>query len=287
MKQTKTILVTGASGFIGSAMAAALRREGYEVREFAGDVRSPEDWEKQIVEGVVVLQLAGVRSETDIDFAVNAVGTQNLFRAAAKTGRLPAKVVFGSSQAVYMGCRPPFSELDRPKPTTVYGKSKLAAERAAIEAGKHLTIPVVVLRYSTVLGPGIRKESGMSGPLVAWVQAGLSGKPIRVHQDGKQTRDYIHINDAVAANLLAVERLPAGVYNVGGARPIRLAALAEWVRRATGGSSTIEIAGGKASAADPRAMVSDSTKLRSFGWKPERSAKQAVEEYVRGRQQMA
>jgi len=287
MRQHQTILVTGANGFIGLATAAALRRRKYEVREFVGDVRDLQDWERQLSRGVVVMHLAGVRTETDLDFAVNTVGMQNLFMAAAKTGRLPGKVVLGSSQAVYMGCRPPYMEHMRPKPTTIYGESKLAAERVAIGEGKRLHIPVVVLRYSTVLGPGVRKESSMSGPLVAWVQASLSGKPIRVHQDGRQTRDYIHIVDVVTANLLAVERLPAGVYNVGGARPIRLAVLAEWVRRATGGRLTIEITGGKASAVDPRAMVSDTTKLRSFGWKPGRSAKHAVVEYVRGRELIA
>ncbi len=66
------------------------------------------------------------------------------------------------------------------------------------------------MRYSTVLGPGIRKGSNMSGPLENWVKAGRGEKAIRVFQDGEQTRDYVHVDDVVSANLVAVKKLKKG-----------------------------------------------------------------------------
>ncbi|OGY18997.1 MAG: hypothetical protein A2786_00985 [Candidatus Chisholmbacteria bacterium RIFCSPHIGHO2_01_FULL_52_32] len=282
MKKNISVLLTGAHGFIGLHTEEALRTGGYSVRDFAGDVRSRSDWEANISGGEVVVHLAGIRTETEADFAVNTQGTENLFVTAVKTGRLPAKVVLGSSQAVYLGLQPPFSEDQTPSPTTIYGKSKFFAERAAREVGKRMGIPVVILRCSTVLGAGIREESGMSGPLAQWVRAGFAGKPIRVNRDGMQRRDYVHVDDVAAANVLAAERLPEGIFNVGGQRRVRLLTLAGWVKQATGGRSVIKIAGGKASAADPREMLSDINKLCGYGWKPRRTAKEAVAEYVMG-----
>ena len=203
-----------------------------------------------------------------------------MFIAAQRSNKLPKKVILASSQAVYLGCKKPFKEDMKPKPTTTYGRSKLKAEKVAQEWSKKLGIPLVTLRYSTVLGPGVREKSGMSGPLTVWTRAGLVGKPIKVFQDGKQTRDYIHVDDVVAANLLAVKKLPEGIYNVGGGKEIELIDFANWVKNATGKKSKILIVGGKASPSDPRHLFSDTKKLRSYGWKPRKTVRQAVEEFV-------
>lgn len=283
MKKKTPILVTGAAGFVGLHTAKALVEEGYMVREFAGDVRSVADWKANLAGGEVVVHLTGVRTETKADITVNTRGTQNLFLASQATGRLAEKVVLASSQAVYMGCRSPFTERMALKPTTIYGKSKLEAEKLALVEGRRLGIPVVILRYSTVLGAGIRQGSSMSGPLAQWTRAGLSGEPIRVNQDGKQTRDYVHVDDVVVANLLAIARIPSGIFNVGGGKRVPLMTLAQWVKRATGERSTIEIVGGGASSSDPKEMFSNINKLRKLGWRPVRTAKAAVEEYVRER----
>lgn len=281
MHKKAQILLTGGRGFIGSHTLKLFRRKGYEVRLFSGDIRRVQDWEQAIVGDEVVLHLAGVRAESEKDFSVNTRGTENLLLAMKPGGRVVKKIVYGSTQAVYMGCKPPFTEQMGLKPTTVYGKSKLEAEKVLLRKGKKLGIPVVILRYSVVLGPGIRRKSNMSGPLRHWVEAGLAGKPIKVFQDGKQTRDYVHVEDVAKANLLAARRLPEGIYNVGGGRRISVGDLAKWVREATGKRSRIEITGGEANASDQREMFSDIGKIESFGWRPKKSAQEAVEEYVK------
>lgn len=276
------VLLTGGTGFIGSHTYSKLLTRGYKAFLFKGDVRKMGDWEKNLEKEVdVVIHLAAVRAKTEKDFEGNVKGIENLFMAAQRLNKLPKKVILASSQAVYMGCKKPFKEDTKPKPTTIYGRSKLKAEKVAQKWSKKLEIPLIILRYSTVLGPGVREKSGMSGPLIVWTRAGLAGEPIRVLQDGKQTRDYIHVDDVVAANLLAVKKLPKGIYNVGGGKEVKLIDFAKWVKDVTGKKSEILIVGGKVSPSDPQHLFSDTLKLESFGWRAEKTAREAVCEFVK------
>lgn len=275
------VLLTGDTGFIGNHTYSKLLKRECKVFLFKGDVRKVEDWEKNLEKEVdIVIHLAAARTETKKDFEINIKGTENLFIAAQRSKKLPKKVILASSQAVYMGCKKPFKEGTKPKPTTTYGRSKLKAEKVAQKWSKKLEIPLVILRYSTVLGPGVREKSGMSGPLTVWTRAGLTGESIRVLQDGKQTRDYIHVEDVVAANLLAAKKLPKGIYNVGGGKEVKLIDFAKWVKDATGKKSEILIVGGRANLSDPRHLFSDTKKLRNYGWKSRKTIRQAVEEFV-------
>ncbi len=276
------VLITGGTGFIGKQTYSKLLTRGYKVFLFKGDVAKTGDWKKNLEKDVdVVVHLVAVRAKTKKNFEVNVKGTENLFIAAQRSNKLHKKVILASSQAVYLGCRKPFKEDIKPKPTTTYGRSKLKAEKVAQKWSKKLGISLVILRYSTVLGSGIREKSGMSGPLTVWTRAGLVGKSIRVFQDGKQTRDYIHVDDVVAANLLAVKKLPKGIYNVSGDKEIKLIDFAKWVKDATGKKSEILIVGGKASPSDPQHLFSDNLKLESFGWRAEKTAREAVYEFVK------
>lgn len=275
------ILLTGGSGFIGSHTHSKLLARGYKVFLFKGDIRKVGDWKKNLKEKIkIVVHLAAVRRETERDFDVNVRGTENLFIAAQGLNKLPKKVILASSQAVYMGCKIPFKESMKPVPTTTYGRSKLELEKMAQKWGKKLGIPLVILRYSTVLGPGVRKKSKMSGPLFRWTQAALAGESIKVFQDGQQSRDYVHVDDVASANILAVESLKGGIYNVGGNKEIRLIDFANWVADATRAKSKVLVVGGKASPSDPRHLFSDTQKLRRYGWKPKKTAKEAVSEFV-------
>lgn len=277
---SKKILITGGTGFIGARTVRALKKKDHEVVLFKGDVRKVGDWEKNLKGSETVLHLAAVRTETKKDFDVNVTGTENLFKAITRLNKLPKRVILASSQAVYMGCRIPFKESTKPVPTTVYGKSKLESEKVAQKWAKKLKTPLIILRYSTVLGPGVRKKSHMSGPLFTWTQAGLAGKSIKVFQDGKQTRDYIHVDDLVLANIFAIESLTSGIYNIGGDKKVRLIDFANWVAEATGAESEVLIVGGEAGPSDPRHLFSNTEKLKKYGWKPKKTVKQAVYEFV-------
>ena len=275
------VLLTGGTGFIGSHTHSKLSARGYKVLLFKGDVRKVGDWKKNLEKEVdVVVHLAAVRTKTKKDFDVNVKGVENLFIAAQQLNKLPKKAILASSQAVYMGCKIPFKERMEPVPTTTYGRSKFESEKVAQKWSKKLGIPLVILRYSTVIGPGVKKKSKMSGPLFIWTEAGLSGEPIKVFQDGEQTRDYIHVDDVAAANLLAAKKLPEGIYNVGGGKMITLLSLAKIIRDATKTKSRIVITE-KFSKSDPRHLLSDITKLESLGWRPRKGVKEAVYEFVK------
>lgn len=276
----KKVLITGGKGFVGGHTCKALLKKGYEVFVFDGDVRKVGDWERNLVKSIdVVLHLVAVRTETEKDFEVNIKGTENFFKTVAKLSQKPKKFILASSQVVYIGKKPPFRESMKVKPQTIYGKSKYQAEVISQEYGNKFGIRVIILRYSTVLGSGVKEKSNMSGPLYLWTKAALKGDDIKVFQDGKQTRDYVHVDDVVLANIMAVEKNVGGVFNVGGGREIELLSLAKMVKKVTGSKSKIVITE-KYSKTDPRQMFSNIAKLENLGWKPKKSTKQAVYEFV-------
>lgn len=300
------ILVTGGTGFIGSKTAEALRKAGYDVRLFRGDVKNVDDWERALPGVDIVFHFAGIRTETEKDFEVNARGTENLFAAIARLrigssqlspgrslyshlpgGRMPkawkvgsGRVILASSQAVYSGNKPPYVETMQGEPITVYGKSKYEAEKIALQKGRKLGIEIVILRYAAVLGSGIREKSNMSGSMARWVKAGLLGNDIVVYKDPNRIRNYVHIDDVVSANLLAVDQLPGGLYNVCGDEKIKLIDLAHMIQKATGGKYNVKVVSVELPIGDAGDQTAENKKLKKFGWKPIHTIGDAVREYV-------
>lgn len=264
---SKRVLITGGTGFIGSHTADKLRQLGYQCKMFTGDVRKLADWQKALAGIDVVFHAAGIRTETDQDFAVNTDGVKNMFEVIGKLKYPLQKVVLISSQAAV-------------KPDSIYGQSKHQAEQIAQQMGQKLKIGVVILRYSPVLGSGIREKSNMSGPLVNWVKAGLKGEPILIYQDPFRKRNYIHINDVVEANILAIEKLKKGIYNVVGGKAITLMELAKIIKKVTGNKSQIKVVPHQLKKSEKGDQLVSISKLKKFGWQPKGSIKQAVKDFV-------
>ncbi len=295
------VLVTGATGFVGAKTVEALRHAGYGVRLFRGDVRNIVDWEKNLQDVDAVFQLAGIRTETEKDFAVNTKGAENLFTAIKNRSLLALqgetlqtlqksfserssvkRIVLVSSQAVYSGNRLTYEEsMQVVHPITMYGKSKYEAEKIAQKEGEQLGIDVVIFRYAAVLGSGIREKSNMSGSLARWVKAGIVGEPILVYKDPNRIRNYVHIDDVVSANLLAIDTLPSGIYNVCGDEEIRLLDLAEMIKKITGNISEVRVASVPLASGDNGDQTASNEKLKRFGWKPKKTIEEAVDAYVK------
>ncbi len=166
-------LVTGASGFIGSHLAEALLCKGYDVRCLVrsrskirwletlcvelkeGDCLRPDTLEEAVKGCDYIFHLAGITKacrENDF-FCVNVDGTRNLVEVARRYGDKLKRFVFVSSLAA-VGPSPdgrPLTEEDEPHPVSVYGRSKLEAERIVLEASQHM--PVTVIRPPAVYGP--------------------------------------------------------------------------------------------------------------------------------------
>lgn len=274
------ILITGSTGFIGSHTYMAFKHQGIEISKFNGDITNEVDWKENLLDDYILYLIAGTRTEKTEDFNVNSNSIAALFNAIKQTQRKPHKIVLASSQAVYIGNSAPFFETDIPCAITVYAQSKLKGENNLIRFCQENGIPFVILRYSTVLGRGIRPKSNMSGPLIAWLNASIQREPIKVFQDGEQTRDYIHVDDVVQANLLSVT-LPEGIYNVGGGNDIKLIELAKITKNALNSNSEIVVVGGEATDSDPKRMFSDTQKLMKFGWSPKKSVESAVYSFLK------
>lgn len=171
-----TMLVTGATGFVGRALTARLLAEGRAIRVAArrrgeynaptvviGDLAGDVDW-SEAVEGVdTVIHLAGrahilgreARSDSSF-LRVNVDATRSLAQASAVAG--VRRLVFLSSAKV-MGDESgalPFRESDTPVPVGLYAESKWLAEQAALEVARTTSLSVVILRSPLVYGPGVR-----------------------------------------------------------------------------------------------------------------------------------
>ncbi len=263
-------LVTGAAGFIGSHLSAALLDSGASVTGidcftdyyprplkeanlatvkdrpgFAFVEAALQDIDlKPLLAGAThVFHLAaqaGVRKSWGRDFDVytrnNIEATQRLLEAMV--GMPIQKYVYASSSSVYGDHVPlPMREETYLQPLSPYGVSKLAAEHLGQLYWANHGVPAVSLRYFTVYGPRQRPDMGFQ----RFLTAVRDGKPITVYGDGEQTRDFTFVADIVAANMAAAERgTPGSVYNIGGGSRVTLNHVLELIGRVTGKKVAIQ-----------------------------------------------
>lgn len=231
------MLVTGATGFIGSLLIDRLIERGDEVTAFArptadashlerkgvrvitGDVRNEREVESAVHGSGIVYHLArakghGARPISEVK-AVNIDGTSNVVRAATRAG--VQRIVYASSIAVY-GSRPtriPVSEDDPLNPDSPYARSKAEAE-AAVRAHAH--IPFVIARITSVLGPHCRSWL----PIFRSVAAGQ----LRLVGSGTNQHHPADVSDIVDGLILCGTVGASGkTYNLAGPEPITIAEL--------------------------------------------------------------
>jgi UDP-glucose 4-epimerase len=238
-------LVTGGAGFIGSSIARALIARGDGVRivdNFStgkreniadlaehielleGDIRDDRLMSRAMGGVTAVFHEAAIASvpqsmaEPLENYAVNATGTIRVLEAARHAG--VRRVVYAASSAAY-GDDPglPKVETMRPAPISPYGGSKLAGEVALQVYARAFGLETVCLRYFNVFGPRQDPQSEYAAVIPKFITAALAGKQLRIFGDGKQSRDFCHIDNVVEANFAAAtadaRRVSGGVFNVG------------------------------------------------------------------------
>jgi UDP-glucose 4-epimerase len=281
------VLVTGGAGFIGSHLADAFLAGGDRVvvlddlsagrRENvpAGaelavlDVRSAAAAAlvERLRPELVVHQAAQMdvrRSVADpvFDAEVNVGGTLNLLEAARRSGT--RRVLFASTGGAIYGEQAvfPAPEEHPQRPLSPYGVAKLAVERYLEFYHHEHGLESVCLRYANVYGER-QNPHGEAGVVAIFLDRLLAGEPVTVNGDGLQTRDYLHVSDAVRANLAAAA-LPAGagcrVYNVGTGRETSVMELHRLLAGAVG--SDRPAVHGPAKAGEQRRSAVDSSRLR-------------------------
>lgn len=166
-------------------------------------------------------------------------------------------------------------------PAGPYGVSKFAQEMAALRLGKLLDIPTVALRYSIVQGARQSFYNAYSGICRIFTRALRSGKAPVIFEDGEQLRDYVHISDVVAANLLVLDdpRADGQVFNVGTGQAT---SVLEYGRVLTRRMNALisPVIPGTYRVGDVRHTVSSVSKLESLGWKATKGLEEIFGDYL-------
>jgi UDP-glucose 4-epimerase len=263
-------LVTGAAGFIGSHLSERLIDAGATVvgldcfSDYYPRARKEANLERlrrapafslveqsladadldSVLAGVShVFHLAGqpgVRKSWSRNFHVytvnNVDATQVLLEACID--KPIERFVYASSSSVYGDEVPmPMREDARPQPVSPYGVTKLAAEHLCYLYHVNHSIPTVALRYFTVYGPRQRPDMGFA----RFFGAVVEGAAVPMFGDGRQTREFTFVSDAVTATIAAASHgTPGGVYNIGGGARVQVLDVFELIRQVTGRPLQIE-----------------------------------------------
>jgi dTDP-L-rhamnose 4-epimerase len=280
-----------------------------------GDVRNRDDWSKALRGVDAVFHLAAYQDllpNFSQFFHVNSVGTALLYEIIVAEKLPVAKVIVASSQFVYGEGRyecandgvvfpdgrdprrlakalwdpvcpkcggeiTPLSLLEtHANPKNQYSIAKYSQELMAIALGRNYGIPSVALRYSIVQGPYQSFRNAYSGVLRIFTLQMLQGKSATVFEDGRQLRDYVNVEDVAHANRLVLESDDANfeVFNVGGGQGYTVLEFAAMV------SEIPPNVTGEYRVGDTRHSVSDISKLRALGWKPTKTARDSVRDYI-------
>lgn len=295
MSEERIWLVTGGAGFIGSNIAETLVKRGKRVRvldnlstgkaefmdsfrskiEFLrGDIRSFDDCRKAMKDADYVIHQAAIRAVAkSVDrpqetHEVNATGTLNMLMAA-REAKVKRFVYASSSSAYGDATKFPQKEEFRPMPLSPYACQKLMGEMYAIMFTKTYGLETVSLRYFNVFGPRQDPESLYSAVIPKFMEQAYKGEPLEVHWDGKQQRDFTHIDNVVQANILAAtSRKGVGeTFNIANGKTYSLLDLIGVIEKIVG--RKLELQHHPKRAGDVRKTYADISRARRLlGYKP-------------------
>ena len=293
------ILVTGATGFLGHAVTAALSDRGHGVialsrsgsdlpakagRYIQADVRSRADLIDAVADVDAVCHLAALVRVRDsltnpLDYwHTNVGGTLNVLDALARsaTPTAPKRLILSSTGAVYgTPQRQPISEDQPPGPSNPYAVTKLAADLAAAHVAATGVIGAVALRAFNIAGAWAgHTDHDLTRliPKILAVQAGHA-QDLVVNGDGTAVRDFVHVADMADAFARAIDRCQAGhwrVYNIGSGRRTTIGDVIATAEAITGKPVPVRHA---PPANEPRVLVADPSRaMTELDWLPKRSA---------------
>jgi len=284
------------------------------------DIRDKDAVAKALRGVEVVFHLAahqGYLPDYSTFFDVNSVGTALLFEVIAEERLDLRKVIVASSQAVYgeghYRCREHgvFQAMPRPlarlrqglwehvcpvcggpvenllaeesriNPNTQYAMSKYTQELIALNLGRRHGIPVVNLRYSITLGSRQSFRNAYSGILRSFaLRMRLKKRPI-IFEDGLSLRDYIHIDDLIAAHMYVLDTPAADyrVFNVATGQATSVLNFFQELNQYMGGGFEPEM-NGDFRVGDVRHIVSSPDALMALGWSPRKGIKEMIADYL-------
>jgi len=290
-------VVTGCAGFIGSTLTDTLLADGSEVlgvdsftdyypraakEEALKSAQAHPSFtllEHDLAAGPLpdaslagidgILHLAarpGVRASWGTGFEAyvddNILATHAVADAAGARG---IRLVLASSSSIYGDALAyPTAEDTPPSPISPYGVTKLACEHLVAAHARDSGLEYVALRYFTVYGPRQRPDMAFTRLIAAL----LAEREFEIYGDGRQSRDFTFVGDAVSATLAAMRSASAGaIYNVGGGSEATLRDVVSLVEELAG--RPLKVRYGERAAGDVRRTLADTSRIRSeLGWEP-------------------
>ncbi len=292
-KTRHRILVTGGAGFIGSHVVDALQQRGHEVavlddlstgdrnllppdvKLYKGDIRNPKIVERAFSEfrpdrlNHHAAQMDVRRSVEDpgFDADVNILGSIVLLDACVRHG--VSRVIFASSGGAAYGEQQSFPapEGHPTNPVSPYGVAKVAVEKYMHAYYAVHGIGYASLRYGNVYGPR-QNPFGEAGVVAIFAHALLDEREPMINGDGLQTRDYVYVEDVVAANLAAVDGPETIVVNIGTGAETTVVEIYRGVVEAVGWGGA-EKHGSAKPGEQLRSVVAPVLAWETWGWRPQ------------------
>jgi UDP-glucose 4-epimerase len=297
------ILVTGGAGFIGSSVADRFIQDGYKVavidnlstgveanlnkkaRFYKVDIRSTvidkifETEKPQILcHHAAQIDVRKSASDPIFDAEVNIIGTLNLFNSCVK--HKVKKVIFASTGGAIYGEQDYFpADEDHPaNPLSPYGVAKLTIEKYLHFYRETYGIDYVALRYANVYGPR-QNPFGEAGVVAIFTEKLLGETKAIINGDGKQTRDFVFVEDVVESNVLALEYPRSDFFNIGTGIETDINQIFRMLNKETG-SKQKELHGPAKLGEQQRSVLECSKAKRLLKWKPRYSLEQGIAKTV-------
>lgn len=281
------IVVTGGCGFVGRAVVRAfIEREtpvvvvdqqplppeiqGDLVTQVTGDLRDPDVRSRAVSEGTAgIIHLAAITSvlrsveQPAETYAANVEVTQGLLELART--RDVGQFVLASTNAVVGDIgHGTIAETLPLRPLTPYGSTKAACEMLLSGYAGAYGIATAALRFTNIYGPGMGHKDSFIPRLM---RAALSGTGVEVYGDGKQCRDFVHVDDVVQGIMAAWDKQYSATAIIGSGHSISVLELIDAVREATGKPLPVTHVPAK-NGEMPAVIVDIATARRELGYVP-------------------
>jgi len=291
MSNKMKILVTGGAGFIASQIADAYVRDGHEVHildnlstGFEKNINLKAHFKKSDISSPAILDLFAkekfdvvnhhaaqidVRKSVNdpiFDANTNILGTINLLQSCIKTG--VKKFMFASTGGAVYGEQEyfPADEKHPTNPVSPYGITKLSIEKYLFFYKNEYGLNHTILRYANVYGPR-QNPFGEAGVVAIFTSKLLKNDNPIINGEGKQTRDYVFVEDVVRANVITLNSYSSDIYNIGTNVETSVNELFAKLNEIAGGKA-IEKHGPAPKGEQARSVITAEKLFNKFNWKP-------------------